>query len=93
VAVSGGCGNSYPEACCEAQRVHKMGSGSNPVNAENMKGKLRDELDTPHLNRVALHFQFARDFYLLADEFLSSQWVAESFHWILQLPFFVQCIR
>ena len=55
--------------------ISNMGSGSNPVNAVNMEGKIKDELDTPHLTRVALHFQFACDFYLLADEFLSSQWV------------------
>ena len=58
-----------------------MGSGLNPVNAVNMEGKIKEELDTAHLDRVALQLEFARDFYLLADEFLSSplvvQWVAE----------------
>ncbi len=68
-----------------------MGSGLNPVNAVNMEGKIKEELDTAHLDRVTLQLGFARDFYLLADEFLSSplvvQWVAESCHWILSTSF------
>jgi hypothetical protein len=38
------------------------------------EGRLRDEFDAVHFERVALHLQFTPDFYLLADESFGSLW-------------------